>query len=776
MMKKWQQLASAAGVWLLGCMAAQAEIPAMNPLGKIYPTPQKISLQMQSFPVNKDNVNVVLYGDVTEPMAYGVEIYRNALAALPGSAAAVKLQIEAGLMREPELVKLFGGAVPLLPEQGYALKLIKSDANGAVIALAGADERGVMFGFASLAQLLQSADGGAVQNIMDVEDYPLWKHRFISDYFGRQTAEGYKFAAACKISGTAMILQSNWRKPEWWAQNAGKFAEIKQLADAGIMEFMALPHIYTKNEGNVQLNIADQKQLDEFTESCRKLAASGITYIMVGADDLTPVDNVRGFEPFFQEEKDQFHNSIGEAHGYLMKYLYEKLHPEFPELKLSFVGAPYGLSHGVGRPVIDKYIVDWGKTAPQEVMWVWTGARVFSKEVNSDEIAKLNHLLSGQQIYLFDNSNGYHSPLPRWETTFYPGMEQDNASLIYLNGCFFWENCRNHEALRFLTTCDYLWNPADYNAENSYNTALTMLFGADVVAPVNKMRNIMAAYDDVEYSGFKADLTANLDEYAKSIEAVKQLAPGRKGYNLLTSLGIPRVDKKLERVKSLVNNTPPAVKVPKQTEPIRFDGVIAPGEWDNAARIELTNTTADSDAAAATVKLAYTPEGLYLAFDIPSKEPLPANTGLRLDDAVYGSAEAVEIFLQFVPVDKDNLSGYLHYCFDYSGNKFDETACNGGVFWNGDWEVRTAPTATGWSAEVLIKPTVGTRSRYAIQVEDTMYDTEVLPGNAPAMPAPGVVWKANIHRVDNRSGLVQSWNPGGFKFHLPAFFGTLNLE
>jgi len=759
-------LATCCAALLFGFAASAA------PIGRIYPEPQKILSEPVDLPAAMGKTTVVFHSASREPQfEMGRELYLAELAKLAENPAATPLEIHAGLLDNPEMDALFGNHPALLPPQGYSIRIVSSSPDKTVVAVGGADSRGVLYGFCSLAQLLTADAGGkAVQRLVAVDDYPVWRERFISDYFNSETLAGYKFAVANKISGVAAILQDNWRKPEWWEKIKPTLAAMKEMHDAGALEFMMLIHIYRNNKADKQLNIANEQEVGELIDACRRLAASGANYIMIGADDITPLDIEKGYLPYHQEELDRF-GSIGAAHGYLMKRLYDSLIPDYPSLKLSMVGAPYSIGHGIGRKVVDQYMIDWGKNAPKDVMWVWTGKGVFSPEVNSFELKKVTDLLSGQKIYLFDNSNGFHSPLPRWETRFYPGMELDNDGIVYLNGCFFQTTVRNQEALRFLTTCDYLWNPAAYNPRRSYDTALEILFGREAVAPVNRLREIMVSYDDAEYSGDRSKLAGTADEFAAALEAVRKL---RDPDGQPLRIGLDRIATRVERARAFEKNVPPTAQIRAAAVPVTLDGNITAEEWGKAATLKLENADGSADAAPTVAKIMYAPEGVYLAFEVPAAAPLPELAKLRHDEAVFASPDVVEVFLQFTPEGPENLASYAHYCFDYAGNKFEEIPTS--VIWNGDWNVAVKPAATGWNAELLIKPTPGSRSTRSIQEEDNMYWVEDTPGLNPAVPAAGQVWKANFHRVENRTGKVQSWGKNGFKFHLPGYFGTLELK
>ena len=305
-----------------------------------------------------------------------------------------------------------------------------------------------------------------------------------------------------------------------------------------------------------------------------------------------------------------------------------------------------------------------------------------------------------------------------------------------------------------------------------------MVFDPSFVKPINNLRSILTVFDDVEYTGFRDQLKdLSVEQYQAALDEVAKMNTlNGKPFNVGYAFGLDRIQARIERAKSLLAAELPKAEIKKQTSAVVLDGVLAPGEWDDATVLLLKNADGSEDNAPTKVYMSYTDDGVYMAFDVPAKTPLPENPRTKFDDAVFANPDCVEIMLQVLPDTQENIGSYAHYCFDFAGNMFDEAACNGNVFWNGDWKVRTAPTETGWSAEVFIRPTATNFTRYATQMEDKMYNTEKHPGVTPPAPAAGQQWKVNVHRIENSSGKVQSWGRGGFKFHLPSYFGTVELK
>jgi len=766
----------------LAFLAGCATPPASTPTGLVYPTPQQVSGEPDAIPVAAPGVRFVWHGDLPADLtALAEEIYFSALGNLPAASAAQDLVVHVGEMTDPEIFELMNRSHRQpLPLQGYLLRdLGVCPADGARhVLIAGGGKPGAVYGVATLAQLLDAGEDGAVQCLpAEIVDYPVWKTRFIADYAANHNADGYKLMIANKINGAAAAFGSNWRKlddPEYAPTIQPVLEAIKKYTGLGLIEVMALMHLYQHDKSLPQLNVANPADVQELVEACRRLAQNGVRYIMIGADDLTPYNNQSGYAPYHKEELEKF-GSVGAAHGALMTMLYDALIPEFPDLQLSMVGAPYSLGHGIGRENVDSYLVDWGKNAPRDVLWVWTGKEVFSPEVTAEELKRVTDLLSGQRVYLWDNSNGFFSPMPRWETLLYPGMEADTLGQIYLNGCFFRQNQVSTETLYNLTACDYLWNPAQYDPDRSYRTGIELLMGKAAVEPVVKMRDIMAAWDRVHYTGIMEENMSTAAEFEAAINAADEAVRNSCGHSL-NFANYQNRQIKLPRAYFYETFAAPEVDVPSG-KAVKLDGVIEPEEWADAAEIQLTDAKSETDPSPTTVKMFYDANGLYLAFTMPFSEPLPEReSGLPRDEAVFTAPDAVEVMLQFVPVSPDNLGAYIHIVFDYEGNIFDEPAGLGGVDWDADFRLAVRKNADNWTAELFVPPQQTIASKRTVLMETNLTYIDRDWGAVPPAPAPGQVWKGNFFRAENRTGKVQEWSRGGFKFHLPGYFGTLNLK
>ena len=728
------------------------------PIGRIFPKPQKVIGEYQIIPAPA-TVVLVNKGLPDDLVAFAAEIYNDGLASVKAHATApgegAELRIVAGLLSNPDIAK-YWSSVPELSAQGYAIKILNIDGSAAEIVVGGSDNRGAFYGVVTVMQLLDIDEAGkAIQKLVGVEDFPVWTGRFVCDFQANASRDGFKVAAANKFSGSAALTDFNWRKPEWWEEVTPIFEAQKKLSDAGVMTFLTQLHLYhmpwASKEGRI--NLANEEEIDEFVSVCRRFAEYGTNIILIAADDTTK-RGINGYEFYYPEENTKF-KSVGEAHGYLVKRCYDALLPDFPNLRFFMVPAPYSLDHGIGLPEIDRYVLDWAATAPDDADWIWTGPGVFSPSITAENNMKMRKLLGNHKTHIWDNSNGIYGPMPRWNSRLYKGMEKDDDGIIFNLGLFY--KTRPWERPYFFSVNEYLWNPEAYEQVEAYDAALALLHGKHAVAPINKVRDAFTAaltlITNNDREGF--------DAYFKAFEQAfleLEATPDRDGEKIDTT----QIKQSLQYARHYNEYVLNSATVPQIDTPV-IDGVLSPGEWDKATQLTLTNRGKKHDDPPATMDIGYKDgKEVYFAFDMPLHKPFGDTEVIDFDGPVFASPGAVELFLQMKetvpgrPI-SDYAGEYAHLAFDQNASRYDAHADRGHHSWHGDWIVEVKLYPERWTAELLFRPTP-------------------LRVDAMVMPAPGVKWRANFHRVDNRTALVQSWDTSGWSFHQSIYFGWLKFE
>lgn len=93
---------------------------------------------------------------------------------------------------------------------------------------------------------------------------------------------------------------------------------------------------------------------------------------------------------------------------------------------------------------------------------------------------------------------------------------------------------------------------------------------------------------------------------------------------------------------------PPTVSVVRSSAPIIVDGIVAPGEWDNAATIQIEQSGGVKVQPPTTARLTHDGQSLLVLFDNQVSPSKPLRTG-----GMWGQGDAVEIAVKNLAVGKD---------------------------------------------------------------------------------------------------------------------------
>lgn len=187
------------------------------------------------------------------------------------------------------------------------------------------------------------------------------------------------------------------------------------------------------------------------------------------------------------------------------------------------------------------------------------------------------------------------------------------------------------------------------------------------------------------------------------------------------------------------------------TVPPTIDGRLAPGEWDQAAR--LTNFTlheADDPAPDQTlVYVTWDRERLYLGFRCDQPGGNPKADALTRDATVWED-DSLEVFVQ------PDLKAprYYHFIGNSAGVIYDAQGL-GAPGWNGAWSYHASVATDHWEGELSIP----------------LSQLEIRPGDGDTTI--GLNLCRNQRRPEARASC---WAPVSGTFHNPELFGTLTLS
>lgn len=595
------------------------------------------------------------------------------------------------------------------------------------IAIDGEGPAGMFNGVMTLMQLIRR-DGEFLEiTLAEIGDGPVWKKRFMGDYTPF-SGDRIRFAAEYKYGGLAYQYRSEWH--QFTAERfRDAFAPQKRYADAGILKFMLVYHIYATDGVRKKqfFNIASEEDLKGLAERCRFARDSGFRFIMICTDDWTPLQDGR-YVLLSPEEKRKFGDSAGRGHGFLMSYLQK----EVPGVEWSFCPPVYSLQHTDNAPAMQQYLKELGGSLPPEIPIVWTGPRVISREITAAEEKTFSGYAGGHQTFLWDNSECIRFPVQRWETRIAPELA---ASGIFINAHGF---AASRWMLWFgMTANEYLWNPAAYDADRIHAKIYRR------VRPhydVREVEEFQRCFDELNRMTPQDDFKAKLAEL-KRHEAAFQA----RGL-------IDRwIGNDLNRLYVRFESPRPQMVARLTSQPPKIDGKLDDPCWQDVpeAGFQSRYGKAVAPGRRTYLRTVFDREAIYFGFRMEFDQPLVETVLANSNEDLFGSSDLVEIFLK--PGER-----FVQFALDHRGYRF--VNLFGGPVGQKPatgWEGNVVKTEGNWTAEVRIP--------FALLAE---------LGAAPPTDRTG--WQANFCREYNAGKELQCWSPThANSFLRPEMFGTL---
>jgi len=654
--------------------------------------------------------------------------------------------------------------LPDLGAQGHVVRMVKRGRRWDVLA-AGTDDLGVAYAAASIVQMIGVTDRGMVLRRFDLQDEPTYPLRAGSDYGAINDAMMARLAM-CKVPVYAVQHRKWWRltSPEGPSPGKGRpYSEtLAQMCEwteqTRALELMFLIHIYTPSgrpldETGPVFDIAAEKDISDLTERLKWLYDLGFHIQMVCVDDYVDAPG-REYLCKTQAEEAKF-GTIGRAHGYLMRRLWEELDEQCPELKLSLVTGPYSTSHLGGQVTVQagrRYLRHMCEQMPRQVAVVWTGPRITSPTITREDWRHYQSLVPGCPLYVWDNNQG-RLPIPMFDVDFYPGMEKDSAwGLMYLNAHFVgWP----HTLPAHLAANDYLSNPTGYDALATHEEAVRKAYGGVDYADVRAINEGYGAARSMVRSGDfdRGKLLATVEAIYGAVERLEAIgAPMSVPRRQMSAAGVvPTIANRLDNLEQAT--------VPRVPQAPEIDGELDDPAWENAPRLgpfehymNSETNTFEGTLHEASCRLVYDDEALYIACKCEHGQIELRQHGHigKRDAPVYFESDAIEMFLMPRPA----AGKYAHLVVDHTGTVFDEMPV-GTSSWNGDWQWAVGKGEGVWRLEVRVPfEALGTST-----------------------PEAGEKWRANFCRAfaqaDNQFSV---WARTYGSFHNWPFYGWLVFE
>jgi hypothetical protein len=219
--------------------------------------------------------------------------------------------------------------------------------------------------------------------------------------------------------------------------------------------------------------------------------------------------------------------------------------------------------------------------------------------------------------------------------------------------------------------------------------------------------------------------------------------------------------------------------VPRFAQRPAIDGKLDEEVWRTATSLgpfvdtDSGRGVSASHPVAASAKIGWDADRLYLAFIVADKHPVAPFPRSTVDPHLWSSASAVEIMLQ--PGDLGDNRDYYEIQVDTAGAVFDT-----------HWDDYMMPLQGGpanrvfghqeWSCDAERAATVDPDRGYVVEV--ALPWRALAPGRTPIPPHAGDIWRLNLYSFRDGQQLALGWSPirGQGNFHRSSRFGRIQFQ
>lgn len=329
-----------------------------------------------------------------------------------------------------------------------------------------------------------------------------------------------------------------------------------------------------EDDGNLKIQVSDPEQIDDLADTFRLSLNRGGTWVMLALDDFS--SRLGGPAPYYiitNEADRKAFKSLGECHGTLVRELYKRLQQTHPRCRMIVCPAYYWNPKGAYQKEGEKYLREFGRLVPKDVLIVWTGPNVRSRTITRENVSYFTNLI-GRKPYLWDNTiyarhakptyvlDPFDSRYPDgfWERLSGGLHNNGGATGLYEVGC--------------LVYGDYAWNPEAYDPPKSLDKALGMVLGEGCAAAAKAFRDHYFAVRDPHYA-----LTRNLA--GKTVEQlVEVVGPLSKTDIDEIAAHVKAMDTALAALRAKSPNKPLLGALAELAAPLRESAQILKGQGD----------------------------------------------------------------------------------------------------------------------------------------------------------------------------------------------------
>jgi len=345
----------------------------------------------------------------------------------------------------------------------------------------GESEAGTYFAVQSLMQLTYERDGAAYLQEATIVDWPRFALRSFKPGGAAGDAQGALIAEMGRWCGHykyncfnvcyTTLGADQWKNPS--ADYRKLLADICAYRIPRGLDVMPFVNPYYLWKEHIV--ISDEAQLDQLADTCSIALEHGGTKVMLCLDDFAS----ESIPYTIRSEADrQRFRTLGEANAHLINGLHQRLKARYPNSELFVVPPYYWIPKGNYQAQGEADLRTIGASVPKDVHLVWTGPVVRSAQITEEQVKAYADLI-GRPPFLWDNTLYMHHSPPSYLldafVTKYPARfwELDDTGVHY--------NAGGGEVYKvgLMTTADYLWNPEQYDPEQSLRRALHQATGSE---------------------------------------------------------------------------------------------------------------------------------------------------------------------------------------------------------------------------------------------------------------------------------------------------------
>lgn len=359
--------------------------------------------------------------------------------------------------------------------QGYTLSVTTSETGEATVAIRGIDPMGAYYGIRTLIQLLSREPQGITIRQAEVRDWPSFTFRMFKGqcWYYRDNLMFARWAPQFKWNAFGICYTDcpDWRSPpesyKTMVANACRIA-----GESGTMRIVQLGNPYMLKEKAIRATSeADIETLAAFFEPS---LAGGSDVLMLCLDDFA-------FLP--KEDQTQFTNLAG-ANASIVTRFAQRIWSKHPGTRILLCPPPYWLTahQSKGYEWAHEYLRDLCANIPREIVIVWTGRQVTTVCQEAADVEAYQALIGAdRRLFLWDNT--LKMP-PGWGNVFRMNAFLETCDHIagsawpklaaYTHGEASINTYGPAEIYKvpLMTAADYLWNPEQYDPQESMRRAL----------------------------------------------------------------------------------------------------------------------------------------------------------------------------------------------------------------------------------------------------------------------------------------------------------------